>query len=326
MHDFTLIAVEGGYGTSVAVSLDILRAAAALAGRAGAPVPRWRVCSIPGGTVTLQSGIRLESSRLAVASRSDTSRWIIPGLGLNSEDDLRAVLARDDMRQLAVAIARHLARGGKVAAACSAVFLLERAGLLDRRRVTTTWWLAPLLQRTAPTCVVEADRMICVDGHIATAGAAFAQTDLMLHLVRETCGAALMDTLSRFLLIDARGSQSRYVIPAALANGDELVTQIVARVEKALPDVPSVEALAEALGVSKRTLSRRVRRATGQSTLALVQSIRLRRARLLLEQSRMSVERVASEVGYGDPTALRRLMRKVSGISPRQYRPGVSMG
>lgn len=321
MDDFTLIAVEGAYGTSVAVTLDILRAAASLAPRAAAPVPKWRVCSMLGGPIRLESGLQIESTRLAVGARTDTSTWIIPGLALNTEEDVRACLGRTELSQLVLALPLHLRRGGKLAAGCSAVFLLEFAGLLNDKRVTTTWWLAPLLQRMNPRCEVDASRMVCADGPIVTAGAAFAQTDLMLHLLRERCGAKLVDVLSRFLLVDAREAQSNYVVPEVLANGDELVARIVSKAEKALPDMPSVADLARDFCVCERTLARHVRRVTGQTTSALLQSVRLRKARILLERSRMSVEQVASAVGYGDPTALRRLMRKVSGTSPSQYRP-----
>lgn len=73
--------------------------------------------------------------------------------------------------------------------------------------------------------------------------------------------------------------------------------------------------------MSQRTLSRHVQEATGRSTLALIQSVRLNRARMLIESSRMTIDRVAEAVGYEDATALRRLMRKVSGANPSQYRP-----
>ena len=49
--------------------------------------------------------------------------------------------------------------------------------------------------------------------------------------------------------------------------------------------------------------------------------MRLNRARMLIESSRMTIDRVAEAVGYEDATALRRLMRKVSGANPSQYRP-----
>ena len=45
---------------------------------------------------------------------------------------------------------------------------------------------------------------------------------------------------------------------------------------------------------------------------------------MLLETTRLPVEQVAEQVGYGDATALRRLMRKVTGATPRQFRYSVA--
>lgn len=320
MDDFTLIAVAGAYGTGVSATLDLLNAATALAPRVGAPAVRARVCSVEGGPVKLQSGMQVGSSRLPCASKPDRSVWIIPGLALDTEEEVQRCRRRPDIRQLVRALQDHVGQGGRVAASCSAVFLLGFAGLLEERRATTAWWLAPLLQRMNPRCQVDAGRMVCADGPLTTGGAAFAHTDLMLHLLRETCGSKLVECLSRFLLVDARDAQSDYMLPEVLASGSELVTRIVRRVETSLPTLPSVASLADHFCVSQRTLARHVQKATGKSTLALVQSIRLRKARRLLEQSRMSVEQVALAVGYGDPTALRRLMRRSSGTTPSRYR------
>lgn len=319
--DFTVVVVPGAFATGVAITLDLLRAAGALAPRAGVAPPRWRLCSLAGGTLELPSGLRLATRRLPPRPRGDRSTWILPGLGLNTEGDVAAFMRRADSVELARRLHRHVLGGGRVAAACSAVFLLQQAGLLEGRRATTTWWLAPLLQRRSPGCRVDAGRMVCVDGPVATAGAAFAQTDLMIRLLRDACGAKLAELLCRFLLLDAREAQSAYAVPEVMASGDELVARIVARIEQAMPDVPSVAELAAHFCVSSRTLARRVRRVTGSSTLALVQSVRLRRARTLLANSRLSVEQVAAAVGYEDPTALRRLARRADGASPRQYRP-----
>jgi transcriptional regulator GlxA family with amidase domain len=324
MFDFTVIVLEGAYGTAVAATLDILQAAAGLAARASAPAPTWRVCSVSGGPVRLQSGMVIDTQKLAAKSRLDTSTWIIPGLALNTEADIKACAVRADVMAVANILPSHLQRGGKIAACCSAVFVLQFAGVLDGRRVTTTWWLAPLLRRMNPTCKVDADHMVCADGPIATGGAAFAQTDLMLHLLRDKCGSKLTAAISRFLLIDARQAQANYIVPEVMAGGDALISRLIARVENMLPDVPSVAELARVFCVSERTLSRHVHRSIGKSTIALVQSVKIRKARALLEQSRMSVEQVAAAVGYSDPTALRRLMKKMAGASPSQYRPGAS--
>lgn len=322
MTDFTVLVLEGAYPTSVAVTVDTFRAAARLAPRLGPELgvraPRWRVVSAYGGQVELQGGLSVATDPLP--KRRDDSVWVVPGLGTETPGAVARRFAEPDATAAARALARHVRGGGTVAASCSAVFLLDAAGLLDGRRVTTTWWLAPLLAERAPGCTVDADRMVCADGPVVTAGAAFAQTDLMLHLLRAYGGSALTDAVARTLLLDAREAQAPYVVPEMLANGDEVVTRIVALVEAALPDPPSVAELAATLALSERTLARHVTRSTGKSTLALVQSVKVRRARSLLGSSRLTVEQVAEAVGYQDATALRRAMRKSVGANPSSYR------
>jgi transcriptional regulator GlxA family with amidase domain len=320
MTDFTILVLPGAFATSVAATLDVLQAAASLAPRMKLPRATWRVVSLSGGAVPLSSGMRIDTVALPKRQRADAATWIIPGLGLNNAEAVAAGLASADAQRAIQTVAAHAARGGHVAASCSAVFLLQAAGLLAGRRVTTSWWMAAELRRLEPRCTVDADRMVCADGPVSTAGAAFAQTDLMLHLLRTQFGGGLADAVGRVLLIDGRQAQAPFVVPAMLSNGNELVARLMARIESALPHPPSVEALAGEFAMSQRTLSRRVREATGQSTLALVQSVRLNRARMLIESSRMSIEQVAGQVGYEDATALRRLMRRVAGANPSRYR------
>ncbi|SFU34128.1 Transcriptional regulator GlxA family, contains an amidase domain and an AraC-type DNA-binding HTH domain [Polaromonas sp. YR568] len=321
MTDFTILVLPGAFAASVASTLDVLQTASSLAPRMKLARPAWRVVSPRGGSVPLSSGMSIETVALPKRYRADAATWIIPGLGLDNAEAVSTGLAGADAQRAIQAVAAHAAGGGRVAASCSAVFLLQAAGLLAGRRVTTSWWMAAELRRLEPDCTVDADRMVCADGPVSTAGAAFAQTDLMLHLLRAQFGVGLADAVGRILLIDGRQAQSPFVLPAMLSNGNELVARLMARIESALPHPPSVEALAGEFAMSQRTLSRHVREATGQSTMALVQSVRLHRARMLIESSRMSIERVAEQVGYGDATALRRLMRKSAGANPSRYRP-----
>lgn len=320
MYDFTVLIMEGAFSSSVAVTRDVLASASALAPRLGVPSPRWQLCSLDGGDVQLQGGMSVQTARLPAGHRQDASVWVLPGLGLNTPDAVSRRLAMADVPGVIDRLTRHAATGGQVAASCSAVFMLHAAGLLEGRRATTTWWLAPLLQSMSPDCLVDADRMICADGPVVTAGAAMAQTDLMLHLLRERSGPELATLVSRMMLIDGRPAQASFVVPEMLASGDDLVMRLAAMIERALPNPPSVSDLASAFCMSGRTLSRHIHRATGKSTVALVRSIRLRRARSLLETSRMTVEQVAEAVGYKDSTALRRLMKQIGGANPSSYR------
>ncbi|MGO1001269.1 GlxA family transcriptional regulator [Lysobacter sp. CA196] len=320
MHDFTVLILPGAYASSAAVTLDLLGAAAALAPRLKTPRPSWRVLSPDGGSVLLGNGLRVDSRAIPARVRDDASTWVVPGLGVDQPAQLAARLIRADAQRAIAALRRHAARGGRVAASCSAVFLLQAAGLLHGRRVTTSWWLAAELQRIAPDCSVDADRMVCSDGPVSTAGAAFAQSDLMLHLLRTRFGSELAEVVAKLLLLDGRQAQAPFVIPSMLASGNELVARLTRRIESALPHPPSLPELAAEFAMSPRTLARHVRAATGRTALALIQSVRLNRARRLIETSRMSIEQVAAQVGYEDATALRRLMRKATGATPSRFR------
>ncbi|WP_412529875.1 GlxA family transcriptional regulator [Burkholderia lata] len=319
--DFTILLLDGAYPSSVALTLDILSAAASLSEQVGIAAPRWRVYSVAGPRVQLGHGFSIEAKPLPKNPHDDGSIWIVPGLGLESPIAVPGRMEQDDALEAIKALRIHARRGGTVAASCSSVFLLQEAGLLAGRRATTSWWLAPLLQRLGKDCTVDADRMVIEDSGVVTAGAAFAQVDLLLYLLRVKFGPALADSLSRVLLVDARRAQAPFIAPSLLATGSELIDKIIAYVESSMPVLPSLTELAAQFCMSERTLTRHVRIATGRSTQDLLQSVRFGRARMLLATTRMTVEQIAEQVGYGDATALRRMMRKLGGATPRQFRP-----
>jgi transcriptional regulator GlxA family with amidase domain len=316
MKDFEVLLLRGTNPSGVAMTRDILAAAALFAARQGEAVPTWALYSPFGGRVELQGGIGADTVRLPGRTHGSRSILLVPGIWVSDADELHRRLEARDCRRAIRQIASHVARGGQVAASCSSVFLLQAAGVLDGRQATTTWWLAPELSRIAPATRVEANRILCVDAPVITAGAAFAQSDVMLYLLRQRFGTRLVEGVSRVLLLHERGEQAQFVVPSMLASGDALITRLTQRVEKSLPHIPSVTSLAAELCISDRTLSRHVRHATGMGTTALIQSIRLHRARNLLQHSRMTVDQVAASVGYRDATALRRLVRKAAGTTP----------
>lgn len=319
MNDFEVLILPGTNPTGVSMTRDIIEAARLLAARTGQAGPMASFHSPNGGEIRLQGGLTVATRRLpAPVARAPV--LLVPGIWVESPAQIRERLLHEDCRKAIRYIAGRAAAGASIAASCSAVFLLQAAGVLRGRHVTTAWWLAPELARIAPDTTVEGNRILCVDGPIVTAGAAFAQADVMLHLLRQRFGTSLADGVSRVLLLHERAESAQFVLPSMLASGDALVTRLTRRVESALPDIPSVSELARELCISERTLGRHVRHATGMGTNAIIQSIRLHRARSLLQNSRLSVDQVAAAVGYGDTTALRRLMQKTVGTTPGRVR------
>ena len=320
MHDFTVLVLSNAYASSVAMTLDMLTVAASIASPLGVAIPRWRVVSTESNELEVSNGLRMFVKKLPKRYRPDNSILIVPGLGLDNPESVQERLKQADSQRTIEFIRKHANAGGIVAASCSSVFLCQAAGLLSDRKATTSWWLAQQLQELEPRCRVEAERIVIADGNIITAGAAFAQMDLLIHLIRLRFGAPLADGVSRALLIDKRQSQALFAMPVAFASGHDLIARLTKRVRDSLPHIPTVAALAAESCISERTLSRHVKAMTGSSTKTLIQSVQIGVARQLLESSRLNVEQVAERVGYADSTALRRTMFRHLGAIPSQIR------
>ncbi len=337
MAEFTVAALDWALASSVAVTLDALAAANRAALAVGVPVRTWRVVGAS-SAVPLSNGLSVCADALPETGGFPASIVIVPGLGLDHPSlqgaagdrfDWARVAQRveqDDARCLATCLRAHGAGGGQVAASCSGVLVLGEAGLLDGRVATTHWRLAPLLGQRYPACRTDAARMVVRDGPLLTAGGALAQMDLMLHLIAEVFGREVAELVTRYLLIDDRPSQACYMALAHLQSRDETVAGLERLVAASLPSVPSVADLAARLHVTEKTLARRVRRATGQTPGAVIQAVRLRQARHLLETTRLPVAEVAGRVGYADATALRRLTLKTLHLAPGQLRRPSSRG
>ncbi|MFY0531191.1 GlxA family transcriptional regulator [Nannocystis pusilla] len=200
------------------------------------------------------------------------------------------------------------------------MFVLAASGLLDERAATTSWWLASELARRFPRISVSADRMVIDQGAVLTAGAALAHADLTLAIVARKVGPSLPHLVSRYLVLDERPTQARYMVLDHLRANDPAVLAVEAFVVRNLSRQLSLDELAKAAGVSPRTLARRVRASMGSSTQAFVQRVRIRSAMHLLETTRDSVDDIAARVGYADAAAFRRVFRRHAGESPRQLR------
>jgi transcriptional regulator GlxA family with amidase domain len=153
---------------------------------------------------------------------------------------------------------------------------------------------------------LERDAMVVEDRNRVTAGAALAQLDLMLHLIARAASPALASLVARYLVVDERPSQARYIVPSHLARSSNEVTAAERWVREHLSRPFGIPELARAVGTSPRTLARRIAEATGSGPLAFVRRIRVDAARHLLSTTRLSVDAVAARVGWEDSASLRR--------------------
>ena len=95
------------------------------------------------------------------------------------------------------------------------------------------------------------------------------------------------------------------------------------RIRAALQDhtapMPSLEAMAERLSVSPRTLKRHLQQG-GLSYRQLQDEERYRQAGRLLQKPENSISEVAYTLGYNDVANFSRAFKRWSGMTPRAYR------
>jgi transcriptional regulator GlxA family with amidase domain len=206
---------------------------------------------------------------------------------------------------------------------CTGAFALGRAGLLDGRRATTHWQNAHLLAATFPKAQVEHDRIYLRDETLVTSAGVTAGIDLALALVAEDHGAAVALSCAKRLVVAAQrqGGQSQfspYLLPPAQPHSPLATVQ--AHVMNHPGESFPVERLAKIAGISARSVARLFTAELGVTPHDFVESVRIDRARNLLEGSDQSLKAIAYECGFGGPEQMRVVFQRRLGVSPAHYR------
>jgi transcriptional regulator GlxA family with amidase domain len=302
-----VLALEGVFDLGLSAVLDVLQTANELIEVSGMSVPRFdtRIVSVR-RVVRTAHGLSVPV-RPAGAKAPDCV--LVPAIGFKMPGPLEVALRRQDVRDAAELLRRWEHQGATMTAACIGTFVLAESGLLDRRRATTTWWLAPLFRKRYPGVELDDSNMVVKSGRFVTAGAALGHIDLALWLVRSV-SPQLAALTAKYLIVDSRPTQSAYALTDHLVHDDPIVRRFEAWARSRLNRGFSLDEAAKTVGASKRTLARRLQDVLGKSPLSYFQSLRVERAVHLLKTSSASVDQIASRVGYGDGATLRALLRR----------------
>lgn len=313
-----ILALNGVFDTGLAAVLDSFAIANALAEMTGVPSLRFQV-KVVGlrKTITTAQGLRVPATAAARAQTPDTV--VVPAINQLKPEPLVQALAASEVREAGAVLRKWSARGALTTAACVGTFVLAEAALLDGEEATTTWWLAPFFRQRYPLVRLDESRIVVQSNAVVTAGAALSHLDLALALIRRA-SPELANLTAKYLVVDARTSQSVYSIPDHLAHADPVVRQFERWARGRLADGFSLGQAAVALTTSKRTLARRMQSVLGKSPLAYFQDLRIERAVHLLKTSHASVDRIAAEVGYAEGVTLRALLRRRLGRGVREIR------
>jgi len=312
-----VLALDGVFDLGLSAVLDGFQTANELIEMARLAVPRFDV-RIVGVRRAVKTSQGLNVPVKAIGTQMPDC-VVVPAIGFKMPDPLEAALARADMRDATGALRQWARCGATMTAACVGTFVMAEAGLLDRHRATTTWWLAPMFRKRYPNVQLDESNMIVKSGSFVTAGAALGHVDLTLWLIRRH-SPQLAALTAKYLIVDSRPSQSAYALTDHLVHSDPIVERFEAWARARLKQGFSLNDAARAVGSSKRTLARRMQSVLGKSPLSYFQSLRVERAVHLLKTGDGSVDDVAARVGYADGATLRILLRRQLNLGVREIR------
>jgi transcriptional regulator GlxA family with amidase domain len=212
--------------------------------------------------------------------------------------------------------------GAEIASICSGAFLLAATGLLEGKACSTHWNAAADFKRLFPNVNLQTDKLITVEKGIYTNGGGYSFLNLILFLVEHYFDRQTAIYCSKIFQIDIeRNSQSPFHIFQTQKNhGDELVCKAQTYIEENLSERISFEELASKLAISRRNFDRRFIKATGNTPVEYLQRVKVEVAKSTLEKGRKSIFEVMNEVGYSDDKAFREVFKKITGLSPLDYR------
>lgn len=274
---------------------------------------RFAVAGVDEGELRATGGIRiLADGDLSLLERADLI--LVPGWrGIDA--------AVPDA--LCDALRRASARGCQLLSICSGVFVLAATGLLDRRKATTHWRYIEALKTRYPAIDVVEDVLYQDEGDILTSAGSAAGIDLCLHVVRRDYGMEAANRVARRLVIPPHrdGSQTQQLSrPVAQLRESQRLGQLFDFLHQHLALAHTVDSLARRVGMSQRTFLRRFQDATGTTPTRWLLNERLLRAKDYLENSKLSIDSIAEQTGFGQAANLRHHFRQHYALSPARYR------
>jgi transcriptional regulator GlxA family with amidase domain len=212
--------------------------------------------------------------------------------------------------------------GAEVASLCLGAFLLASTGLLKERSCATHWIAANTFRQMFPDVNLLEDKIITDENGIYSSGGAYSSLNLVLYLVEKYAGRDTAIFCSKAFQIDIqRNSQSPFTIfIGQKEHDDEPIRKAQEYIEINFNQKITVDQIASMVALSRRNLERRFKKATANTIVEYIQRVKIEAAKMSLELSRENITEVMYKVGYSDNKAFRTTFKKITGLSPLEYR------
>lgn len=212
--------------------------------------------------------------------------------------------------------------GAELSSLCLGAFLLASTGLLNGRQCATHWAEAPAFREMFPEVNLVDDRILTHEERIYTSGGAYAYLHLLLYQIEKYVGRDMAIQIARVFMIDRdRHGQSPFILfQNQHDHTDGPIRKAQEHIESHFQERLTIDELASLVALSRRNFERRFKKATGNTIAEYIQRVKVEAAKKNLESGQSSVNEAMYGVGYNDPRAFRDTFKRITGLSPGDYR------
>jgi transcriptional regulator GlxA family with amidase domain len=225
-------------------------------------------------------------------------------------------------KQLIPWIVEQYRNGAEVASLCIGAFLLASTGLLNGKKCSTHWNSANEFRMMFPEVELVDGSIITEEHGIYSSGGANSYWNLLLYLVEKYTDRDTAILASKYFAIDIdRESQSAFMLfQGQKEHEDADILKAQEFIEGHYSDKLTVDQLAGKFSIGRRSFERRFRKATNNTVLEYMQRVKIEAAKRSFESSRKNINEVMFDVGYTDTKAFRTVFKKITGLTPIEYR------
>lgn len=217
---------------------------------------------------------------------------------------------------------RQYNKGAEIVCLCVGSFYLASTGLLDGKKCAVHWAAKNEFAEYFPKVNIIDNCIITDEKGIYTCGGGYSYLNLLLYIFEKHLGREISILASKMFEIDIeRKSQNPYAIfIGQKKHGDITVLETQNWIEHNPTESFTVDDICNKFGVGRRTFERRFKKCTGNSVAEYIQRVKVEFAKKELESGRKTVNEIIYETGYNDIDAFRKVFKKITDLSPLDYR------
>ena len=213
-------------------------------------------------------------------------------------------------------------KGAELASLCIGAFLLASTGLLNGKKCSTHWNRANEFRNMFPDVELVDGSIITEEQGIYSSGGANSYWNLLLYLVEKYTDRDTAILASKFFAVDIdRQSQSSFMMfQGQKEHEDDEIIKSQEFIEANYQEKITVDKLADMVAIGRRSFERRFKKATNNTVIEYIQRVKIEAAKRSFESSHKNINEVMFGVGYTDTKAFRTIFKKITGLTPIEYR------